>query len=103
MSAAELDRTTNAGVRTIGCGWFWDARKWAGGRVRISALGLVLSVEPISAAEPGSTSVTDGQPPPSQQDSIFWRQSWHHQAERIHRPPAPAVLADRPWTMYGFG
>src|SRR5579863_7425634 len=24
-----------------------------------------------------------GQPPPSQQDSIFWRQSWHHHAERI--------------------
>jgi len=23
-----------------------------------------------------------GQPPPSQHDSIFWRQSWHHQAER---------------------
>jgi hypothetical protein len=24
-----------------------------------------------------------GQPPPSQHDSIFWRQSWHHHAERI--------------------
>ena len=25
----------------------------------------------------------EGQPPPSQHDSIFWRQSLHHQAERI--------------------
>ena len=24
-----------------------------------------------------------GQPPPSQHDSIFWRQSWHHHAERF--------------------
>jgi hypothetical protein len=28
---------------------------------------------------------TEGQPPPSQQDSTFWRQSWHHQAERIQK------------------
>jgi hypothetical protein len=28
-------------------------------------------------------SATDGQPPPSQHDSTFWRQSAHHQAERI--------------------
>jgi len=27
----------------------------------------------------------EGQPPPSQQDSIFWRQSAHHQAERIQK------------------
>ena len=27
----------------------------------------------------------EGQPPPSQHVSIFWRQSWHHQAERIQK------------------
>jgi hypothetical protein len=32
-SATELDRITKAGVRTIGCGGFRDARKWAGPRV----------------------------------------------------------------------
>lgn len=41
---------------------------------RASAGGLV-----------GSTSPTEGQPPPSQHDSIFWRQSEHHQAERIQK------------------
>jgi hypothetical protein len=33
----------------------------------------------------GRTSATDGQPPPSQQDLIFWPQSWHHQADRIQK------------------
>jgi hypothetical protein len=39
----------------------------------------------VRAAAIGSTSATEGQPPPSQQDSIFWRQSWHHQADRIQK------------------
>jgi hypothetical protein len=30
-----------------------------------------------------TTSAIDGQPPPWQQISIFWRQSWHHHADRI--------------------
>ncbi len=32
-----------------------------------------------------ATSAIDGHPPPSQQLSIFWRQSWHHHAERIQK------------------
>ena len=32
-----------------------------------------------------ATSAIEGQPPPSQQLSIFWRQSWHHQDERIQK------------------
>ncbi len=33
----------------------------------------------------GRRSAIDGQPPPSQQPSIFWRQSRHHHAERIQK------------------
>ena len=29
--------------------------------------------------------LTLGQPPPSQHDSTFWRQSWHHHADRIQK------------------
>jgi hypothetical protein len=45
-----------------------------------------------------STSTTDGHPPPSQHDSTFWRQSAHHQAERIQNsrwglPVSPQSIA----------
>ena len=50
---------------------------------------LAGTTAPVAARfeDPGtsSTSATDGQPPPSQHDSIFCQQSWHHQAERIQK------------------
>jgi hypothetical protein len=38
-----------------------------------------------AASATGSTSATDGQPPPSQHPSTFCLQSSHHQAERIQK------------------
>jgi hypothetical protein len=39
---------------------------------------------PSVDSDPGETTFAiEGQPPPSQQDSTFWRQFAHHQAERI--------------------
>ena len=52
-----------------------------------SSLVLVAPDDYISIAAPVDTRVRvlaiDGQPPPSQHDSTFWRQSAHDQAERI--------------------
>jgi hypothetical protein len=39
----------------------------------------------VGAGSGTKTSVSEGQPPPSQQVSIFWWQSWHHHAERIQK------------------
>jgi hypothetical protein len=54
-------------------------------------------VDPVGT----STSATEGQPPPSQHDSIFCRQSWHHHAERIQKSrwawPVIAQSIDRGW------
>jgi hypothetical protein len=57
--------------------------------VRVRRGRCVLGAPPrylrASDSASGSTSATEGQPPPSQQPSTFCRQSSHHQAERIQK------------------
>jgi pyridoxamine 5'-phosphate oxidase family protein len=66
---------------------------------------LAAAHAPSRASRPAATDlhanppycVALGQRPPSQHDSIFWRQSWHHQAERTN-PSLRRTTARRPPT-----